>query len=67
MHGVCSFCHQSHRALWVVFQYPAGDGQMRAPRRGNGGDFDPAAPYRMYHGDRVPGFPQVRVRVAEPC
>ena len=39
--------------------YPAGDSQMRAPRRGNGADFDPNAPYRMYHGDRIPGFPQV--------
>ena len=27
--------------------YPAGDGSMQAPRRGNGNDFDPAAPYRM--------------------
>ena len=38
--------------------YPAGDELMRAPRRGNGADFDPSAPYRMYHGDRIPGFPQ---------
>eukprot|EP01039_Chlorochromonas_danica_P003894 gene3895-4255_t len=41
-----------------VDHYPAGDGSMRAPRRGNGADFNPAAPYRMYHGDDVPGFPQ---------
>eukprot|EP01031_Cornospumella_fuschlensis_P025315 gene25315-30568_t len=38
--------------------YPAGDEKMRAPRRGNGADFDPKAPYRMYHGDEIPGFPQ---------
>lgn len=38
--------------------YPAGDSAMRAPRRGNGADFNPAAPYRMYHGDDIPGFPQ---------
>jgi hypothetical protein len=39
--------------------YPRGDGKMRAPRRGNGADFNPKAPYRMYHGDDIPGFPQV--------
>ena len=39
-------------------QYPASpDGSLRAPMRGNGAHFDPHAPYRMYHGDRVPGFP----------
>lgn len=27
-------------------------------KRGNGADFNPNAPYRMYHGDNLPGFPQ---------
>jgi hypothetical protein len=40
-------------------EYPEGDEKMQAPRKGNGADFDPKAPYRMYHGDRIPGFPQV--------
>ena len=39
--------------------YPAGNASnMFAPRKGNGADFDWSAPYRMYHGDRLPGFPQ---------
>lgn len=38
--------------------YPAGDAKMQAPRKGNGADFNPSASYRMYHGDRIPGFPQ---------
>jgi redox-sensitive bicupin YhaK (pirin superfamily) len=38
--------------------YPAGNGKMEAPRRGNGQDFSPNQPYRMYHGTKVPGFPQ---------
>ena len=47
--------------LFAVYhddKYPPGDGQMRAPRTGNGADFDPSREYRMYHGERVPGFPQ---------
>ncbi|KAI8830961.1 hypothetical protein BJ741DRAFT_668236 [Chytriomyces cf. hyalinus JEL632] len=47
--SLCSY-HKDH--------YPAGGDQMQAPRRGNGSDWSEAAPYRMYHGDRVPGFPQ---------
>jgi len=46
--------------LFLVYHkdhYPAGDGKMQAPRRGNGQDFNPSQPYRMYHGDRIPGFP----------
>lgn len=47
--------------LFMVYHkdhYPAGDLKMQAPIRGDGAHFDPTAPYRMYHGDRVPGFPQ---------
>lgn len=39
-------------------QYPAGNVKMEAPEMGNGSDFDSSAPYRMYHGERIPGFPQ---------
>lgn len=45
--------------VYHLDHYPAGDAKMRAPRRGNGADFTPTAPYRMYHGDEIPGFPQV--------
>jgi redox-sensitive bicupin YhaK (pirin superfamily) len=38
--------------------YPKGNARLEAPRPGDGQDFDPSAPYRMYHGERVPGFPQ---------
>ncbi len=44
--------------VYHVDNYPAGDEYMQAPRRGNGADFDPGQSYRMYHGDRIPGFPQ---------
>lgn len=44
--------------VYHMDHYPAGDAKMRAPRRGNGADFNPTAPYRMYHGDDIPGFPQ---------
>ena len=41
-------------------QYPPGsnNNRMEAPFPGNGADFNDAAPYRMYHGNLVPGFPQ---------
>jgi hypothetical protein len=39
-------------------EYPEGNGKMEAPHRGNGSDFDPDQPYRMYHGEKIPGFPQ---------
>lgn len=38
--------------------YPQGaPSHMRAPTRGNGADFDWTKPYRMYHGETIPGFP----------
>jgi len=39
-------------------QYPAGNAKMEAPPTGNGQDFNPAADYRMYHGEKIPAFPQ---------
>jgi redox-sensitive bicupin YhaK (pirin superfamily) len=45
-------------AVYHVGNYPAGDSHMRAPRHGDGADFDHSADYRMYHGDDIPGFPQ---------
>jgi len=38
--------------------YPEGNERMEAPKIGDGSDFDWSQPYRMYHGERVPGFPQ---------
>lgn len=41
--------------------YPAGNGEMgpvETKRKSyNGSDFDPDAAWRMYHGDKIPGFP----------
>jgi len=41
-------------------EYPEGPihKTMEAPYPGNGHDFDPNADYRMYHGTKIPGFPQ---------
>ncbi|KAI8825379.1 RmlC-like cupin domain-containing protein [Chytriomyces cf. hyalinus JEL632] len=44
-------------AVYHKDHFPPGDDQMRAPTRGNGNDFNTSKPYRMYHGERVPGFP----------
>lgn len=44
-------------AVYHLDKYPAGDALMQAPRRGNGADFG-NPDYNMYHGERVPGFPQ---------
>mmetsp|Transcript_48921 Transcript_48921/g.52828 ORF Transcript_48921/g.52828 Transcript_48921/m.52828 type:complete len:420 (+) Transcript_48921:175-1434(+) len=50
-------------AVYHVDDYPADQSGGRMEfvedhERGNGSDFNPSAPYRMYHGDRVAGFPQ---------
>ena len=45
-------------AVYHLDDYPAGDAKMQAPRQGDGADFDPSQSYRMYHGGRIPGFPQ---------
>lgn len=40
--------------------YPPGNDRMEVElgRWGNGRDFNPTASYRMYHGKKIPGFPQ---------
>ena len=41
--------------------YPAGNGRMEPidylDKRNNGDDFDMDSPWRMYHGNMIPGFP----------
>lgn len=46
--------------VYHVDDYPAdpSGGRMEFLTPGDGHDFSPSAPYRMYHGDHVPGFPQ---------
>jgi redox-sensitive bicupin YhaK (pirin superfamily) len=46
--------------VYHVDNYPAdpSGGRMEFLEPGDGHDFNPSAPYRMYHGDHVPGFPQ---------
>ena len=36
-------------------EYPPGNDEMEAPWPGNGHDFNPDNPYRMYHGSKIPG------------
>uniref|UniRef100_A0A6B2LA35 Pirin n=1 Tax=Arcella intermedia TaxID=1963864 RepID=A0A6B2LA35_9EUKA len=45
-------------AVYHKDHYPAGNENMEAPRIGNGSDFSQTAEYRMYHGRKIPGFPQ---------
>lgn len=47
-------------AVYHVDAYPAdpSGGRMEFLEPGDGHDFNPSAPYRMYHGDHVAGFPQ---------
>eukprot|EP00976_Prorocentrum_cordatum_P052344 1056247-Prorocentrum_minimum.AAC.1 len=56
VHSPSKGVSSSRRA--VQDAYPAGNERMEAPRRGDGADFNPNSEYRMYHGDKVPGFPQ---------
>lgn len=44
--------------VYHVDKYPAGNARMEAPIVGNGADFDGTKGYRMYHGEKTPGFPQ---------
>jgi redox-sensitive bicupin YhaK (pirin superfamily) len=46
-------------AVHHVDHYPVGNDAMEVPgKRGNGADFNLKAPFRFYHGDKIPGFPQ---------
>ena len=44
--------------LFCVYHKDAYPSSKEKLRRGNGADFDWGKPYRMYHGESLPGFPQ---------
>lgn len=54
--------HTLNPFLFCVYHkddYPAGNKQSELPDAiGDGQDFDPRNRYRMYHGEKIPGFPQ---------
>lgn len=51
--------HVYNRSMRFPFvdDYPAGNEKMEVPgdEEGDGSHFDPDAPYRFYHGNKIPG------------